>query len=110
MPSRKVLACLVLFVSLWLSNATVIAQSLADRLQPLIREHQGTVAVAVKHLKTGETFTQQADTPMPTASLIKLAIMVEAYRQANEGKINLDDKVTLAADDKVPGSGILTTH
>jgi serine-type D-Ala-D-Ala carboxypeptidase (penicillin-binding protein 5/6) len=86
------------------------AQSLADRLQPLIQGHQGTVAVAVKHLKTGETFAHQADTPMPTASLIKLAIMVEAYRQASEGKINLDDKVTLAADDKVPGSGILTTH
>ena len=98
-------APLLLFV-----GSLASAQSLADRLQPLIQGHQGTVAVAVKHLKTGETFAHQADTPMPTASLIKLAIMVEAYRQANEGKINLDDKVTLAADDKVPGSGILTTH
>lgn len=98
-------AVLFLFV-----GSLASAQSLANRLEPLIQAHQGTVAVAVKHLQTGESFTHQADTPMPTASLIKLAIMVEAYRQANEGKINLDDKVMLAADDKVPGSGILTTH
>ncbi len=95
---------------LLLTGTVARAQSLADRLEPLIRQHEGKVAVAVKHLALGETFAHEADTPMPTASLIKLPIMVEAYRQANEGKINLDDKVTLAADDKVPGSGILTTH
>jgi len=86
------------------------AQSLADRVLPLVRAHDGKVAVAVKHLKTGESFAREGDTPMPTASLIKLPIMVEAYRQAAEGKINLDEPVTLKAEDKVPGSGILTTH
>ena len=40
----------------------------------------------MKHLKTDESFTYKADEPMPTASLIKLPIMVEAYRQAAEAK------------------------
>jgi serine-type D-Ala-D-Ala carboxypeptidase (penicillin-binding protein 5/6) len=86
------------------------AQSLADRLRPLISTYEGDVAVAVKHLKTGETFDHKADEPMPTASLIKLPIMVEAYRQVAEGKVNLNDTVTFREEDKTPGSGILSTQ
>jgi len=33
---------------------------------------QGQVAIAVKHLGTGESYYLHADEPMPTASLIKL--------------------------------------
>jgi D-alanyl-D-alanine carboxypeptidase (penicillin-binding protein 5/6) len=36
--------------------------------------------------------------------------MVEAYRQAAEGKFSLTDPVTFRDDDKTPGSGILSTH
>jgi D-alanyl-D-alanine carboxypeptidase (penicillin-binding protein 5/6) len=86
------------------------AQSLADRIKPLIAAHEGKVSVAIKHLATGDSFVHEADTPMPTASLIKLPIMVEAYRQAAAGTVNLDEPLTLKAEDKVPGSGILTTH
>ncbi len=102
----SILSCTLTLVGTALSRA----QSLADRLTPLIQSHEGKIAVAVKHLKSGDAFSHEADTPMPTASLIKLPIMVEAYRQAAEGKLNLDESVTLKAEDKVPGSGILTTH
>lgn len=97
--------------------ALVVSQSLsfADdkleaRLHPLIGTHKGEVAIAVKHLKTGESFAHRADEPMPTASLIKLPVMVEVYQQAHEGKLKLTDPITLKQADKVPGSGILTTH
>src|SRR5207248_8852181 len=63
-----------------------------------------------KNLASGETFLYHADEPMPTASLIKLPVMVEAYRQAAEKTVDLDAKVTLKDADKVPGSGILTSH
>jgi len=47
---------------------------------------------------------------MPTASLIKLPVMVETYWQAAEGKVKLDTTLTLKKEDKVGGSGILTNH
>jgi beta-lactamase class A len=47
---------------------------------------------------------------MPTASLIKLPVMVETYWQAADGKVKLDTTLTLKKGDKVPGSGILTNH
>lgn len=84
--------------------------TLEDRLRPLIKAHKGDVAIAVKHLGTGESFAHRADEPMPTASLIKLAVMVEAYRQAEAKRLDLKDPVTLKESDKVPGSGILTYH
>jgi microsomal dipeptidase-like Zn-dependent dipeptidase/CubicO group peptidase (beta-lactamase class C family) len=36
--------------------------------------------------------------------------MIAAYEAVDEGKLSLDDRIELTADDKVPGSGILTTH
>lgn len=105
---REILALVIaLFVSRSLSLAD---DKLEARLRPLIDAHKGEVAIAVRHLKTGEAFTHRADEPMPTASLIKLPVMVEVYQQAHEGKLKLTDPITLKQADKVPGSGILTTH
>ena len=62
---------------------------------------QGKVAVAVKHLGSGESFRYHADEVMPTASLIKFPVMIEAYRQAADKKIDLDSFITLKKEDKV---------
>lgn len=83
-------------------------EPLADRLAPIAKEHKGKIAVAVKHLATGDEYYLNADDPMPTASLIKLAVMVETFWQAEEGKVKLDKTLTLTQDDKVPGAGVLT--
>ncbi len=84
--------------------------TLESRLAPLIASHKGIVSIGVKNLTTGETWYHKGDAVMPTASLIKVAVLVDAYMQADEGKLNLRDKVTLREDDKVPGSGLLSQH
>ena len=43
---------------------------------------------------------------MPTASSIKIAILAELYRQAQQGKVKLTDFYTLQQSDMVGGSGI----
>jgi beta-lactamase class A len=86
------------------------AQSLESRLAPLAQAHKGKVALAVKHLGTGEDYYLHADEVRSTASLIKLAVLIEVYQQADEGRVKLTDPVTLHDRDKVPGSGILTYH
>jgi beta-lactamase class A len=73
-----------------------------------VQAHRGSVALAVKNLKTDESFAFRENEPMPTASLIKFPVMVEAYRQAAAKRIDLDTMVTLHKADKVQGSGILT--
>jgi beta-lactamase class A len=85
-------------------------KTLAERIQPLTRAHHGKVAVAVLHLDGGESYEEDADEAMPTASLIKFMVMLEVYQQVAEGKVKLSDPVTLRDADKVPGSGVLTYH
>ncbi len=104
-----------LLFSVWVSIAAAGVwqerpAELEKRLGPLIAGHRGDVAVMVKNLTTGETFAHRAEVPMATASLIKLPVMVEVYRQAEAGQIDLDAMVTLREEDKVPGSGVLTDH
>ncbi|MBI5757428.1 MAG: serine hydrolase, partial [Planctomycetales bacterium] len=125
--TRFLLATIVGLIAIWLTVPVTAAQkaaakssapaddqdssaNLGEKLLPLIKAHQGQVAVAVKHLKTGESFQYRETEPMPTASLIKLPVMIEAYRQAHAGKIDLDKPIRLSDEDKVPGSGILRTH
>jgi D-alanyl-D-alanine carboxypeptidase (penicillin-binding protein 5/6)/beta-lactamase class A len=85
-------------------------QTLEKRLAPLAKAHEGKVAIAVKHLGTGETYFLNADTKMGTASLIKIPVLIEFYQQVKEGKVKPATMVTLKKEDKVPGSGILTRH
>lgn len=106
------LACIAMVVGYGgLAAAADSNQSLAERLQALIDAHQGRVAVAIEQLKPeGQRFAFQADEVLPTASLIKFPVLVELYRQAEEGRVSLQKQVTLRGTDKVPGSGILTQH
>jgi D-alanyl-D-alanine carboxypeptidase (penicillin-binding protein 5/6) len=85
-------------------------KTLADVLGPAIKAHRGDVSVAVKHLKTGETFERNAETPMPTASLIKFPVMIAAYKAVEDGKLSLDEMIEVKKDDMVQGSGVLTSH
>lgn len=93
------------------SLAKPTAQAALDKaLRPMLEGHRGVVTVAVKHLETGESFTFDADRPMPSASMIKLPVMLAAYRSALLGQLSLDEKIELKESDKVPGSGLLTEH
>src|SRR5690242_1409490 len=71
-------------------------------------KHEGKVALFAKNLKTGQSIALNADTPVQTASVIKLPIMLEAFYQVKVGKVHLDDKITLNKDNQVPGSGVLS--
>jgi beta-lactamase class A len=99
-------------IGLFIASAASAADpaSLESRIKPLAAAHAGKIVVAVKLLGTGEEYYLDADRPMPTASLIKLPVMVETYWQAEEGKVNLDAALTYKKDPKVQGSGILFNH
>ncbi|XZE32102.1 serine hydrolase [Pirellulaceae bacterium SH501] len=94
----------------WTHTSAVCEAQLAAKLDPLVRAHEGEVAVFIKHLETGETYSYNETRVMPTASLIKFPVLVELYRQVEAGKLKLDQPISLREEDKVPGSGILTDH
>ena len=73
----------------------------------MAREFPGTIGIAATNLATGETIAVNGDVRFPTASLIKVAVLVEVYNQIAEGKLRRDIEVTLhdadkAGDETVP--------
>jgi beta-lactamase class A len=66
----------------------------------------GVLGVYVRDLATGATIELRPDEVFPTASSIKLAVLYELYRQAAEGRIQLNELVAPPRD-PVPSEGIL---
>ena len=81
--------------------------SLKDKIIEITHGLEGTIGIAVKHLQTGEEVLVEGDTLFPTASVFKLPLLVELYRQVEEGYISLDQRLVMTEEAKVPGSGIL---
>jgi beta-lactamase class A len=81
--------------------------SLAAQVHAIAAEHHGDIALYAENLKTHETVAISPDTPVQTASVIKLAILYEALEQVRSGKAHFDDKITLTKADQVQGSGVL---
>lgn len=81
--------------------------ALDSAVQEKIRGFAGKVSLYAKNLRTGETYGVREDEAVRTASTIKLAIMVECFYEASEGKLRWSDPITLTEDEKVSGSGLL---
>lgn len=65
----------------------------------------GVLGVATIDLTSGRTFAYNATAVFPTASSIKIPIMIQVFRAERAGKFRFDDKVTLGPKDNAGGSG-----
>jgi beta-lactamase class A len=60
-----------------------------------------------KQLSTGREVAIRADDPMNTASVIKIPVMILAFRDAEAGRLNLDERYTIRPEDLRRGTGLL---
>jgi beta-lactamase class A len=67
----------------------------------------GIVGVAATQLATGRHIGYREDELFPTASVIKLPLLVTLYEDAIAGRIDLSERVTYREATKVAGSGVL---
>jgi len=63
----------------------------------------GVMGYAIKDLSDGETLLRLPDTVFPQASSIKLTVLLELMRQAQEGKLSLEEKHTLRHSEMTVG-------
>lgn len=76
-------------------------------VQSVVQSFAGEAGVFAMNLRTGEQIAVNADRRFPTASTIKVAVMLEVYHQAAEGALSLDDALPVKESDRVGGSGVL---
>jgi len=80
---------------------------LRGRLGEIAASFPGKVGVLVRNVETGEETGVNADEQFPMASTYKVAIMAQVFREAEAGRLKLDERVTLTAADMRLGSGLL---
>jgi beta-lactamase class A len=84
-----------------------------QEVERIVRELDGVVGVAILDLTSGEKLLINADEIFPQASLIKLPMLAELYRQEEQsrkgtaGKVRLNDLYTVRQEDMVPDSDIM---
>jgi beta-lactamase class A len=76
-------------------------------LDALADAHRGVVGYAVRDVDAGWEIARRGDEPFPTASLIKVPVLVTVFDLVRQGKLSLDDRLTVLPIDVVPGAGVL---
>lgn len=73
----------------------------------LVEGFSGRAGYFIHDLRTGESAGLNPRESFPTASMIKLPILVELFYQTADGRFGLDETRIVRAPDHVGGSGIL---
>lgn len=110
---RRAIALLVGFLAVAGSGPaaqgteSLLRSQFADRLERIASSLDGVVGYAVQDLNSGERFERHAADAFPTASTVKIAVLYELFRQADESRLDLDATLTLDRAKAVGGSGVL---
>lgn len=111
--------CIILFVSLILclsapssaaepdNKLVILEKNLLRQLQTISENTDGVVGLAIKDLSTGHSFLLNEREIFPQASSIKITILLEVLKQAEEGRLRLDEFLELRPGAKVGGGHIL---
>src|SRR5882762_8053229 len=85
------------------SSPTTLEKTVRGRLDAL----DAHSTLYAKHLESGREIAVRADEPVNTVSVIKIPVMVLAYRDAEAGRLNLDERHLIAPEEMRRGTGIL---
>jgi beta-lactamase class A len=118
MPRKTIAAVLVLFCLCVAATAQNSAKAPDEKLSVLWskleksvlgvdRDLDGVMGVAIVDLTDGHNYELHADEVFPQASSIKICVLAELYRQAQQGKLKLTDLYTVNAADLVQDSDIM---
>lgn len=85
----------------------VLWQKLENSIANVDRGLDGAMGVAILDLTDGHKFLLHGNDVFPQASSIKICLLAELYRQAQQGRLKLTDIYTVNAADLVPDSYIM---
>jgi beta-lactamase class A len=80
---------------------------LQSKLDYLLADFRGDAGVYARHLPTGRTATLNADTLFPTASMIKVPILLKTFDSIDQGKLAYDQEFVYRDSLLYPGVDLL---
>jgi len=109
---KRLLCVLLLAIAASAQNAPpekqqALWQKLESTIGAVDRDLDGAMGVAILDLTSGQKSLLHADDVFAQASSIKIAVLLELYRQAQQGKLKLTDIYTVQQSDLVQDSDIM---
>ena len=80
---------------------------IGDKVINYLKNRKGNYGLYYYNLLSGEEVKYNANKTFPAASIIKIPILCEFFKEVEEGKIKRDELIPINMDDKVGGAGIL---
>ena len=105
---RRLPVCVVILLCVWVArgDAQATKTALTTALEAELDRFPARTSIYVKDLKTGAEATVRAGQSFNSQSVIKIPIMVRAFQLAEEGRLDLDARVTLGRADLRDGTGV----
>lgn len=102
----RLLFLLIAANSLWGQGAVseLLTEKTVGRMAAFDASFDGVMGVAAIDLKTGERICYRCQTWFPTASTIKVPLLVEVTRLIRLGQLSYDQSVVVSATEVVPSS------
>lgn len=102
----------VLLLIMSIVSSTSLAQYKTDKkleqqLKPLIDSFHGTAGIYIRNLKSGKEVAINADTVFPTASIIKIPIMVGIFNKIEQGILKYREPLLYRDNMSHGGSGLM---
>ncbi len=89
------------------AQRAILASKLQRDLDRIAAEAPGVMGISVVDLTSGERFGVHDTLTFPTASTIKVPILIALHAQAERGRLDLAERAVLRGADRTAGSGIL---
>ena len=83
--------------------SSAVEARIQESLQDVFDEADVDGHLLARDLRTGETVTYAGDELVILASVFKIAILVEMYRQQDSGELDLTEQVTVPAEGRTEG-------
>ena len=94
-PLKKIIFSAIFLFSLFFSHAQKGDKKLEEKIAALIQGFNGNIGVYVKSLKNGKTVSINGDTIFPTASIVKVPILIGIMNRIQKKRIGLSSEVGL---------------
>lgn len=98
---------ILLLASLPFTSAQTADSKLQATLAGLANEIAGMAGISVLHVESGAGASVYGGRRFPMMSVYKLPIAIHALREADAGRLSLDERVTLGKEDRRPGASAL---
>ena len=80
----------------------------AEAILAQLSQLTGHIGFYAKDLATGQVIRYHAEDAIEAASVIKLCVMAEAFRQREKGTLRFEEEISIREQDKLPSCGALT--